>query len=154
MEDLQGKLMLFNVPVDVHKAGSVGGDDVLRACLQCVLHFLLRHGRGDRFVFDGKGASKTAADIALLHLGQLQARYQANVGTQAGLPGQCLSDIEASISVVAKSGITPIPTYYTPMPHTALWPAAVASSRYDLESDPVFTNNALLPCTKAPFSTP
>ncbi|MFZ5563477.1 MAG: B12-binding domain-containing radical SAM protein [Thermodesulfobacteriota bacterium] len=79
-------------------------------------------------------------------------RRQIGAYLLAGLPGQCLSDIEASISVVAKSGITPIPTYYTPMPHTALWPAAVASSRYDLESDPVFTNNALLPCTKAPFS--
>jgi hypothetical protein len=33
-----------------------------------------------------------------------------------------------------------------------LWTKAVASSRYDLESDPVFTNNAILPCQKEPFS--
>ena len=70
----------------------------------------------------------------------------------AGLPGQSMENIKDSISVVAQSGITPIPTYYTPLPHTALWPAAVASSRYDLESDPIFTNNAILPCTKEPFS--
>ena len=33
-----------------------------------------------------------------------------------------------------------------------MWPAAVASSRYDLTADPIFTNNAILPCQKAPFN--
>jgi hypothetical protein len=28
----------------------------------------------------------------------------------------------------------------------------VAASRYDLEADPVFTNNAIMPCQKEPFS--
>ena len=69
-----------------------------------------------------------------------------------GLPKQDLSRIEHSIQAVIDSGISAIPAYYTPMPHTALWPKAVASSRYDLTADPIFTNNAILPCSKKPFS--
>jgi radical SAM superfamily enzyme YgiQ (UPF0313 family) len=70
----------------------------------------------------------------------------------AGLPGQEPKDIENSIRIVRQTGATPIIAYYTPIPHTAMWAAAVASSRYDLESDPIFTNNAVLPCQKEPFS--
>jgi len=69
-----------------------------------------------------------------------------------GLPGQKMASIESSIEIVRQNGIDPIPAYYTPIPQTALWRRAVASSRYDLEADPVFTNNALLPCGKDPFS--
>ena len=52
-------------------------------------------------------------------------RHQVGAYLLAGLPGQDLASIEHSI-------------------HTA--------SRYDLESDPVFTNNAILPCTQKPFA--
>jgi radical SAM superfamily enzyme YgiQ (UPF0313 family) len=69
-----------------------------------------------------------------------------------GLPGQTISSVEQSIKTVAASGITPVPAYYTPIPHTALWPKAVAASRYDIASDPIFTNNAIMPCSKDPFS--
>jgi len=63
-----------------------------------------------------------------------------------GLPGQSVRSIELSIQTVLQSGIRPIPAYFTPIPHTAIWKQAVAVSRYDIESDPVFTNNAILPC--------
>jgi len=69
-----------------------------------------------------------------------------------GLPNQQLDAVEHSIRVVSDSGIAPVPAYYTPIPHTTLWPEAVAASRYDLASDPIFTNNAILPCSKEPFS--
>ena len=68
-----------------------------------------------------------------------------------GLPHQKLNSIKYSIDIVKQAGITPIAAYYTPIPHTALWPTAVAASRYDLESDPIFTNNAVTPCQKQPF---
>ena len=68
-----------------------------------------------------------------------------------GLPDQNLSSVEQSIRIVKRLGITPIPAYYTPIPQTAMWPKAVAASRYDLESDPVYTNNAVIPCRKEPF---
>jgi len=70
----------------------------------------------------------------------------------AGLPGQKISSVEHSIKTVIDSAITPVPAYYTPIPHTALWPKAVAASRYDITSDPIFTNNAIMPCSKEPFS--
>ncbi len=69
-----------------------------------------------------------------------------------GLPDQAISAVESSIRVVRKSGITPILAHYTPIPHTRMWPRAVAVSRYDLESDPIFTNNALWPCRPEGFS--
>lgn len=80
--------------------------------------------------------------------------HQNKIGAYllAGLPGQDMVSIENSIEIVRQNSVTPILAYYTPIPHTALWPSAVASSRYDLESDPVFTNNAILPCQQEPFS--
>jgi hypothetical protein len=68
-----------------------------------------------------------------------------------GLPDQNWASIEHSINTVKQLGITPVLAHYTPIPQTALWPRAVAASRYDLESDPVFTNNAIMPCRKDPF---
>jgi radical SAM superfamily enzyme YgiQ (UPF0313 family) len=69
-----------------------------------------------------------------------------------GLPGQTIEAVEASIQIVKNCGITPVIAHYTPIPHTDLWPRAVAASRYDLEADPLFTNNAIMPCQKDPFS--
>lgn len=69
-----------------------------------------------------------------------------------GLPGQSIAGVVETIQAVKSSGVLPIMAYYTPIPHTALWKEAVASSRYDLTSDPIFTNNAILPCQKEPFS--
>ena len=69
-----------------------------------------------------------------------------------GLPDQDLDSVITSIQVVKKSGITPVPAHYTPIPHTRLWKKAVECSRYDMESDPVFTNNAIFPCSRDEFS--
>jgi radical SAM superfamily enzyme YgiQ (UPF0313 family) len=69
-----------------------------------------------------------------------------------GLPDQDMDSVAASIEVVKKSGITPVPAHYSPIPHTRLWKKAVQCSRYDLESDPVFTNNAIFPCSSDEFS--
>ena len=84
---------------------------------------------------------------------QMAGFDQSQVGAYllVGLPGQKTSSIARSIEIVKQAGITPVPAYYTPIPHTALWPKALAASRYDLASDPVFTNNAIMPCQKAPF---
>ncbi len=69
-----------------------------------------------------------------------------------GLPGQSISDVVDTIQKVKSAGALPVMTYYTPIPHTALWKEAVTSSRYDLAADPIFTNNAILPCQKDAFS--
>ena len=70
----------------------------------------------------------------------------------AGLPDQTKESIEASIRRVKQSSVTPVMAYYSPIPHTALWEKAAAASRYDLAADPIFTNNAIFPCRKEPFS--
>ena len=70
----------------------------------------------------------------------------------AGLPGQAVSDVEASIAVVKQAGVTPVIAHYTPIPHTPMWEAAVAASRYDLAADPIYTNNAIFPCRSEAFS--
>ncbi len=69
-----------------------------------------------------------------------------------GLPGQSVSAVEASIRVVQTAGIQPVLAHYTPIPHTRLWPAAMKASRFDLEADPIFTNNAIFPCSRNNFS--
>ena len=70
----------------------------------------------------------------------------------AGLPGQDVTGVEASIALVKRAGITPVIAHYTPIPGTPMWPQAVAASRYDLEADPIFTNNAIFPCQNEIFS--
>ncbi len=79
-------------------------------------------------------------------------RKQIGAYLLTGLPDQTTESVEASIEVVKKAGITPVPAHYTPIPGTRLWKKAVESSRFDLESDPVFTNNAVFPCQREEFS--
>jgi hypothetical protein len=69
-----------------------------------------------------------------------------------GLPNQPAAAIARSIDAVKRAGITPILAYYTPIPGTALWSEAVASSRYDLTADPLYSNNSVLPCRREPFN--
>ena len=52
----------------------------------------------------------------------------------------------ASIRRVKELGAAPVLAQYSPIPGTALWPRAVATSRYDLTADPLFHNNSLFPC--------
>ncbi|MGE5258101.1 MAG: B12-binding domain-containing radical SAM protein [Hyphomicrobiales bacterium] len=69
-----------------------------------------------------------------------------------GLPGQQAAAIMRSIDVVKQAGIAPVLAYYSPIPGTRLWSEAVSSSRYDLASDPLFTNKAVWPCRSEPFN--
>jgi radical SAM superfamily enzyme YgiQ (UPF0313 family) len=69
-----------------------------------------------------------------------------------GLPGQDTGHLEESIKMVKACGVKPVLAQYSPIPHTALWKAAVKASRYDLTSDPIFHNNSIFPCQKDPFS--
>jgi radical SAM superfamily enzyme YgiQ (UPF0313 family) len=63
-----------------------------------------------------------------------------------GLPEQNLDEVEISMRLVAKTGITPVLAYYTPIPHTPMWNRAVKHSKLGLHEHPVFTNNTLFPC--------
>lgn len=63
-----------------------------------------------------------------------------------GLPHQNLDDVEASMNLVKSTGILPVLAYYTPIPHTAMWPEAVKNARLDITAHPGLTNNSLFPC--------
>ncbi len=63
-----------------------------------------------------------------------------------GLPGQSVDSVMNTIGFVAGIGAMPYLAEYSPLPHTSMWKKAVASSDYDLASEPLFHNNTLLPC--------
>jgi len=64
----------------------------------------------------------------------------------AGLPGQTPESVEATLKICEKAEIQPFLAEYSPIPHTALWGNAVKASDYDIENEPLFHNNTLLPC--------
>jgi radical SAM superfamily enzyme YgiQ (UPF0313 family) len=63
-----------------------------------------------------------------------------------GLPGQTYDQVASTITYVGEIGATPYLSEYSPIPHTELWKGAVAASRFDLASEPLFHNNSILPC--------
>jgi radical SAM superfamily enzyme YgiQ (UPF0313 family) len=63
-----------------------------------------------------------------------------------GLPGQEASEVRDSIRYVQSFGARPIIAEYSPIPGTALWDRAVNLSPFDIEREPLFHNNSLLPC--------
>ena len=79
-------------------------------------------------------------------------KHQVGAYLLVGLPGQEIRSIEHSIRIVQETEITPILAYYSPIPNTQMWPKAKAASRYDLEADPIFTNNSILPCQTEAFN--
>jgi radical SAM superfamily enzyme YgiQ (UPF0313 family) len=86
-------------------------------------------------------------EAALAHL--IEAGFtpaQIGVYLLIGLPDQAEAEVAASILRVKELGATPILAQYSPIPGTALWPQALACSRFDLTADPLFQNNSLFPC--------
>jgi hypothetical protein len=63
-----------------------------------------------------------------------------------GLPGQSDDQVAEDIEYVGRTGTLPYLSEYSPIPHTRLWKEAVAVSRFDLNSDPLFHNNSIIPC--------
>jgi radical SAM superfamily enzyme YgiQ (UPF0313 family) len=86
-------------------------------------------------------------EAALAHLREAGfRREEIGVYLLIGLPDQDEGEVINSIHRVKELGGAPVLTQYSPIPGTALWSRAVASSRYDLASDPLFHNNSLFPC--------
>jgi len=64
----------------------------------------------------------------------------------AGLPGQRVGEVEESIAFVREAGAKPMLVEYSPIPHTSLFEKAKKISQFDLENEPLFHNNSILPC--------
>jgi radical SAM superfamily enzyme YgiQ (UPF0313 family) len=71
---------------------------------------------------------------------------EIGVYIMAGLPGQRVVEVEESIAFVKDSGGKPILVEYSPIPHTPLFEKAKKMSLFDLENEPLFHNNSILPC--------
>jgi radical SAM superfamily enzyme YgiQ (UPF0313 family) len=71
---------------------------------------------------------------------------QVGVYLLAGLPGQRVEEVVESIAYVREAGARPMIAEYSPIPGTTLFEEARRVSRYDLEREPLFHNNSLLPC--------
>jgi hypothetical protein len=67
--------LVTDIPVQVHQAGKIGRDDIIGACLQGIIDFLIGHRDRDRFEFNGKAASESATGLIIFHFDQLQALY-------------------------------------------------------------------------------
>jgi radical SAM superfamily enzyme YgiQ (UPF0313 family) len=74
------------------------------------------------------------------------ASHQIGAYVLMGLPGQTYNQVAETIRYVGKVGAMPYLSEYSPIPHTELWKQAVRVSRYDLESEPLFHNNTIIPC--------
>jgi radical SAM superfamily enzyme YgiQ (UPF0313 family) len=69
-----------------------------------------------------------------------------------GLPNQSAAEVRDSVDFVRKCGAKPMLTEYSPIPGTKMWAEAVAASPFDIQHDPLYHNNSLLPCRSNDFS--
>ena len=84
---------------------------------------------------------------AVKHLSRAgYSRKEIGVYIMAGLPGQRVGEVEETIAFVREMGGKPILVEYSPIPGTPLFEDAKQMSKFDLDNEPLFHNNSLLPC--------
>jgi radical SAM superfamily enzyme YgiQ (UPF0313 family) len=71
---------------------------------------------------------------------------EIGVYVMVGLPGQRVGEVDESIAFVKEVGAKPILVEYSPIPHTPLFEKAKKMSQFDLENEPLYHNNSILPC--------
>ncbi len=69
-----------------------------------------------------------------------------------GLPDQSAKEVRDSIDFVWECGAKPILAEYSPIPGTQTWAKAVTASSFDIQREPLYHNNSLLPCRNDAFS--
>jgi radical SAM superfamily enzyme YgiQ (UPF0313 family) len=74
------------------------------------------------------------------------SKEEIGVYIMAGLPGQRAGEVEESIAFVRETGARPMLVEYSPIPQTPLFEKAKKMSSFDLENEPLFHNNSILPC--------
>jgi len=94
---------------------------------------------------------ETKAAVAYL----LEAGYNGNdIGMYilCGLPDQSASEVRDSINFIRSCGAKPVIAEFSPIPGTPIWEKAVKASPYDIEEEPLYHNNTLLPCRGKDFT--
>jgi radical SAM superfamily enzyme YgiQ (UPF0313 family) len=71
---------------------------------------------------------------------------EMGVYIMVGLPSQRVGEVEESIAFVKEAGAKPMLVEYSPIPHTPLFEKAKKMSQFDLDNEPLFHNNSILPC--------
>jgi len=71
---------------------------------------------------------------------------EIGVYLMVGLPGQRVGEVEEGIAFVKESGANPMLVEYSPIPHSPLFEKAKKMSPFDLENEPLYHNNSILPC--------
>ena len=92
---------------------------------------------------------RSAGDFARAMLCLREAGFPAHrIGAYIlmGLPNQAPESVAQTIRFAEQYGCMPYLSEYSPIPHTHLWEEAISASVLDLESEPLFHNNSLLPC--------
>jgi radical SAM superfamily enzyme YgiQ (UPF0313 family) len=69
-----------------------------------------------------------------------------------GMPGQSAREVNNSIEFVIECGARPVLAEYSPIPGTKMWEEAVACSSFDIQGEPLYHNNTLLPCANSDFT--
>ncbi len=94
---------------------------------------------------------ETKAAVASL----LEAGYRGNdIGMYilCGLPNQSALEVRESMDFVRSCGARPVIAEFSPIPGTPIWKEAVETSPYDIENEPLYHNNTLLPCRGKEFT--
>jgi radical SAM superfamily enzyme YgiQ (UPF0313 family) len=71
---------------------------------------------------------------------------EIGVYIMVGLPGQRVGEAREAIAFVKETGANPMLVEYSPTPHTPLFEKARKMSQFDIENEPLFHNNSILPC--------
>ncbi|MBZ5723131.1 MAG: radical SAM protein [Acidobacteriia bacterium] len=71
---------------------------------------------------------------------------EIGVYIMVGLPGQRVGEVKESIAFVREQGAKPIIVEYSPIPGTPMFEKAKQMSKFNLEDEPLFHNNSILPC--------
>ena len=74
------------------------------------------------------------------------SREEIGVYVMIGLPRQRVGEVEESIAFVKEAGAKPMLVEYSPIPRTPLFESAKKMSQFDLENEPLYHNNSILPC--------
>jgi radical SAM superfamily enzyme YgiQ (UPF0313 family) len=69
-----------------------------------------------------------------------------------GMPGQNAKEVIESVEFVKRCGAKPVLAEYSPIPGTDMWQDALACSSFDIQNEPLYHNNSLLPCQNNDFS--
>lgn len=144
----RGSKVRFHTPNGLHARGVT--EEVAHLMRQvgfATVRLGLETCSDERQMATGGKVSNDDFHVAVQHLRQAgYAAQEIGVYILGGLPGQDRREVEQSIRFVKECGARPYLAEYSPLPGTPLWEEAVKVSPFDLQGEPLFHNNTILPC--------